>query len=559
MTRFTPLATLVALLLALTSAGAQTAPPAHISVVDGAATVSRTSGSEMAVPDLPLDPGDRVRTGDGHVEIVTGDGSVLHLDAQTTVDVNAMGVVRLLGGRLVVSATQAGDSVQVDAVPASVRLSLGSEGRLSLFQDTDGVYLDVAMIRGDASVTTAMSATSVFAGSRVIVRSGQAPSEEMAFNSAESDPFFDWSNSLLDERRGTTSAQYLPSDLGSYSASFDQGGSWSYLAPYGYVWYPTVVAGWHPYYQGRWCRRDDGWNFVGDGGRWNYPTHHYGRWGVGSNGGWFWVPGRQWSSAWVQWAAAPGYVSWSPLGTNDKPVGTWASRTDMRTGAPGRGWTVVRSTTFADGANVSKQAIDVRALARTPTPAFVQQTTPPQVAVSRGHFGVAGPAVPAQVRAVPRASAAVPTRAARVMTPPAPSVPPVVYYRGGSVTTGNAADVHPGHAHARDAAASRGMTVGGVQPPPIPYRNGPPIIAAPRAVPPGGAHTGPPIMAGPPPVIGAPPAFGSAAGARAGGGAITRPAPPAHAAPAPPPPPAPAPTAAPPAHAVASPRSGSPR
>ena len=559
MTRFTPLATLVALLLALTSASAQTAPPAHISVVDGAATVSRTSGSEMAVPDLPLDPGDRVRTGDGHVEIVTGDGSVLHLDAQTTVDVNAMGVVRLLGGRLVVSATQAGDSVQVDAVPASVRLSLGSEGRLSLFQDTDGVYLDVAVIRGDASVTTAMSATSVFAGSRVIVRSGQAPSEEMAFNSAESDPFFDWSNSLLDERRGTTSAQYLPSDLGSYSASFDQGGSWSYLAPYGYVWYPTVVAGWHPYYQGRWCRRDDGWNFVGDGGRWNYPTHHYGRWGVGSNGGWFWVPGRQWSSAWVQWAAAPGYVSWSPLGTNDKPVGTWASRTDMRTGAPGRGWTVVRSTTFADGANVSKQAIDVRALARTPTPAFVQQTTPPPVAVSRGHFGVAGPAVPAQVRAVPRASAAVPTRAARVMTPPAPSVPPVVYYRGGSVTTGNAADVHPGHAHARDAAASRGMTVGGVQPPPIPYRNGPPIIAAPRAVPPGGAHTGPPIMAGPPPVIGAPPAFGSAAGARAGGGAITRPAPPAHAAPAPPPPPAPAPTAAPPAHAVASPRSGSPR
>ena len=372
MTRFTPLATLVALLLTLTSAGAQTAPPAHISVVDGAATVSRTSGSEMAVPDLPLDPGDRVRTGDGHVEIVTGDGSILHLDAQTTVDVNAMGVVRLLGGRLVVSATQAGDSVQIDTLPASVRLSVGSEGRLSLFQDTDGVYLDVAMIRGDADVTTAMSATSVFAGSRVVVRSGQPPSEEMAFNSAESDPFYDWSNSLLDERRGTTSAQYLPSDLSGYSASFDQGGSWSYEAPYGYVWYPTVVAGWHPYYHGRWCRRDDGWNFVGDGGRWNYPTHHYGRWGVGSNGGWFWVPGRQWSSAWVQWASAPGYTSWCPLGTNDKPVGTWASRTDIRTGVPGRGWTVVRSTAFADGGRVSTHAIDVRALARAPqAPAFV--------------------------------------------------------------------------------------------------------------------------------------------------------------------------------------------
>src|SRR6185369_12097109 len=103
----------------------------------------------------------------------------------------------------------------------------------------------------------------------------------------------------------------------------------------------------------------------------------------------------------------------------------------------------------------------------------------------RGHFGVAGPSAAADVFAVPRASAGVPARAARVMTPPATTAPPVVYYRGGTVTTGNAADVHPAHARARDAAASRGMTVVGVQPPPIPYRNGPPILAAPRAVPPG--------------------------------------------------------------------------
>jgi hypothetical protein len=555
MTRFTPLATLVALLLALTSAGAQTATPAHVSVVDGAATVSRTSGSEMAVPDLPLDPGDRVRTADGHVEIVTGDGSILHLDAQTTVDVNAMGVVRLLGGRLVVSSAQPGDTVQVDTLPASVRLSVGSEGRLSLFQDAEGVYLDVAMIRGDADVTTAISATSVFAGSRVVVRSGQPPSEEMAFNSAESDPFLDWSNSLLDERRGTTSAQYLPPDLSGYSASFDQGGSWSYLAPYGYVWYPTVVGGWHPYSHGRWCWRDGGWNFVSDGGRWNYPTHHYGRWGVAPNGGWFWTPGNQWSSAWVQWASAPGYVSWCPLGTNNRPVGTWASGTDARTGAPGRGWTVVRSTTFADGGNVSKQAIDVRALTRTQAPAFAQQTTPPPGAVSHGHFGIAGPAVAADVRGVPRVGGA-PGRAAHAITPPPSNAPAVVYYRGGTMTAGSSADVHPAHAHARDAAASRGMTVVGVQPPPIPYRNGPPIIAMPRATPPGGAYMGPPMIARSPPVIGAPPTIG-APPAHAVGAPVAHSAPPPHA--APPAAPAPAASATAVSHGVASPRSGSPR
>jgi hypothetical protein len=555
MTRFTPLATLVASLVALPSASAQTAPPAHISAVDGTATVSRTSGSEMAAPDLPLEPGDRVRTADGHVEIVTGDGSILHLDAQTTVDVNASGVIRLLGGRIVVATTPAGDMLQIDALPASVRLSVGSEGRLSLFQDTDGIYLDVAMVRGDADVTTALSGTSVVAGSRVIVRNGEPPSEAMAFNSAESDPFYDWSNSLLDERRGTTSAQYLPSDLGGYAASFDEGGSWSYLAPYGYVWYPTVVAGWHPYYHGRWCWRDGGWNFVGDGGRWNYPTHHYGRWGVGSKGGWFWVPGRDWSNAWVQWASAPGYVSWSPLGVNNKPVGAWASRNDPSGGTPGRGWTTVRSTAFGDGGNVSRHAIDSRGIAAAGAPAFVQQATPPPVAVSRGHFGVAGPAVPAEVRAVPRDGGTVPTRAARVMTPPSTSAPPVVYYRGGTVTTGTPVDVR-GSRTSREAAASHGMTVTGVQGPPIPYRNGPPIIAAPRATPPGGVHAGPPIMAGPPPVIGAPPTIG-AAPAHAVGGAISRPAPPAHA--APPPAPAPAPSAAPASHGAPAPRGGSPK
>src|SRR5207247_6870368 len=137
-----------ALLLGVTRASAQTAPPAHISVVEGAATIARLSGNENAEPDLPLEPGDRVRTADGRLEIVTGDGAVLHLDAQGAVDVNAAGVIRLLGGRLIVaSAPDFAGMLQVDASPASVRFSAGSEGRLSLFRDAQGVFLDVALVR----------------------------------------------------------------------------------------------------------------------------------------------------------------------------------------------------------------------------------------------------------------------------------------------------------------------------------------------------------------------------------------------------------------------------
>jgi hypothetical protein len=550
--------------LAGARASAQTAP-AHVSVVEGAASISRMTGAEAAEPDLPLEPGDRVQTAEGRLEIVTGDGSVLHLDAQTTIDVNAAGVIRLLGGRVVVaSALAGGESLQVDALPASVRLSVGSEGRLSLLQDAEGIYLDVAMVRGDAEVLTATSVASVAAGSRVLVRNGESPSDEMAFNSAESDPFYDWSNSLLDERRGTLSAQYLPPDLTSYSAALDQGGSWDYLAPYGYVWYPTVAVGWRPYFHGRWCWRDNlGWSFVG-GKRWTWATHHYGRWGVNGSGNWFWVPGTAWSPAWVQWAVAPGFVSWCPLGSNNRPIGKWASHVDGGTGAPGHGWTTVRWTTFGNGMNVTRQTVDPRTLTGPNAPVFVQQTTPPPTAIARGSFGIAGRSVPAEERAVPRAPQGRPAQATAAATATTPNV---VYYRGGSVSTGTqpvgrphdrgAVMPHGGSMGAGQTVnTTRGFAVTGPQAPPIPYRNGPPIVAVPRATAPGGLHAGPPLVTGPPPMMGTPPAVGGAPPAAHQPGT-----PVAHA--------APAPHAAPAtttqgsttssAHAVAAPRGGSPR
>ena len=50
------------------------------------------------------------------------------------------------------------------------------------------------------------------------------------------------------------------------------------------------------------------------------PTHHYGRWGLSAAGAWFWIPSAGWGAAWVNWAVAPGYVGWCPLGWNNRPV-----------------------------------------------------------------------------------------------------------------------------------------------------------------------------------------------------------------------------------------------
>jgi hypothetical protein len=160
--------------------------------------------------------------------------------------------------------------------------------------------------------------TPLHAGERAYARVNAAPSYAYAFNSATWDAFDRWSETRRDQRLGV-SAQYLPEEVRPYAASFDQYGSWQYQQTYGYVWYPRVAVDWRPYYRGRWVTlRPYGWTWVGlDPFAW--PTHHFGRWGF-SAGAWFWIPARSWAPAWVSWAYAPGYVSWCPLGWDNRAV-----------------------------------------------------------------------------------------------------------------------------------------------------------------------------------------------------------------------------------------------
>ena len=175
-----------------------------------------------------------------------------------------------------------------------------------------------AVLRGSAELVNEGGRTALRAGERAYARADAAPLYGYAFNSASWDAFDRWSETRRDQRMGV-STQYLPGEVQPYASAFDQYGSWQYNTSYGYVWYPSVAVGWRPYYQGRWVAvRPYGWTWVG-AGPWAYPTHHYGRWGF-SAGAWFWIPGHTWGPAWVSWAYAPGYVSWCPLGWNNRAV-----------------------------------------------------------------------------------------------------------------------------------------------------------------------------------------------------------------------------------------------
>jgi hypothetical protein len=163
-----------------------------------------------------------------------------------------------------------------------------------------------------------------------------------------------------------------------YSSAFDRYGSWRHETSYGYVWYPTVSPGWRPYFEGRWASLPAiGWTWVGSNA-WAWPTHHYGRWGF-SAGAWFWIPGRTWGPAWVSWAAAPGYVSWCPLGWDNRPVASFVggAYSSVRHD-PWRAWTVVPHHRFGTGyvhaSFVGGSRIDPRTRG-----AFVVRPTAPEI------------------------------------------------------------------------------------------------------------------------------------------------------------------------------------
>jgi len=366
-------------------------PPAHVSYVEGNVTLERDGRPENGVLNMPLESGDRLRTNDGRVEVLFGDGSALYADAQSTIDVQSDDLLRLIDGRLRIAIIGPSREVayRIDSPAGSVNITQPGDYRLTLLHGQRETQLELAVLRGAADLFTPEGTTPVRAGQRAYASAGLAPSLTYAFNSATWDEFDRWTEA----RRGTqlsASAQYLPEEAQSYAPVLDAEGDWRYEQTYGYVWYPRVAAAWRPYYYGRWVSYPRyGWTWVGSD-HFGWPTHHYGRWGY-AGAGWFWIPGRRWAPAYVSWAYAPGYVSWCPLGYDNRAV--FALNVSVGHSyysshySPWNYWTVVAAPHFGYG-YVNQRVIHVdRVFAAQSRPVFVSRQTAPAyrgVAVARG-------------------------------------------------------------------------------------------------------------------------------------------------------------------------------
>ncbi len=89
-------------------------------------------------------------------------------------------------------------------------------------------------------------------------------------------------------------------------------GQWFDLAPYGWVWRPTVVLGWRPYDNGHWIWSDLGWTWVSYE-PFGWATYHYGFWAYDFAWGWVWIPAYDWYPSRVDWYIYDDYIAWSPM------------------------------------------------------------------------------------------------------------------------------------------------------------------------------------------------------------------------------------------------------
>ncbi len=357
-------------------------PPANLSFVDGGVDLVHDGVAETAVAGVMLVEGDIVRTANGRAEIVFADGTLLHLDAGTELEMLSPLRLRLSDGRIMLRVSAAATrAYTIDTQAASVQLEprgeygLATDGRLERLELT--VARGVAQIvdgAGGAVVRGGEMATIAGPGSRVVLD---------GFNSARWDAFARWSNDRANGFTTSLSARQLPYELRPYGPLLDNYGRWDFVAPHGYVWFPSVGIDWRPYYTGAWSLTRYGWTWIG-GDPWAWPTQHFGRWGF-TGTSWFWIPNRVWGPAWVSWSLVPGYVSWCPLGWDGRPVLGLHGRPGDHPAYwpnydPWRAWTVVPRNAFGGRRAVGPHAIDPRQLPEQTRRVFTSSGTTTVVA-----------------------------------------------------------------------------------------------------------------------------------------------------------------------------------
>jgi hypothetical protein len=325
---------------------------AMVRALEGEVHIRKGDLDELLSRGTPIAEGDVVESrGRGVLQL--GDGTRVAFGGATRFTVSALFtdrkgekqvLLRLDYGRLrVVLGGQSGARFRVDTPSGTA--TCFDKGSFSVEAERDRL-VRLKVQSGRVAFANERDEARISAGERLRVYSAQDGLDRVrSYNTYDGDDFDRWSDRAVLIQRGE-SWDRVPSELRYYSDELDGHGRWIHSDEFGDVWQPAGVAeDWRPYYQGRWAPYSGGMTWVSDE-PWAYVAYHHGRWHWGVGVGWFWIPGVNYSPAWVAWNHTPGYCGWAPLGYYNTPChwgyGAWGG---------GYAWNVV-SINFISAPNI---------------------------------------------------------------------------------------------------------------------------------------------------------------------------------------------------------------
>ncbi len=314
----------LALLLAAAACPSEAASSyGYFRTVEGYASLTQAGSSSRVeiAPNYPLLVEDRVQvSGDGRLETILPDGSVLRLAADTEIFFERLArsgdreddrtLLQLIQGemQLVVPFESAEtEELRIDTINTTVYISREGSYRIA----TDGQsWSEVVVREGWVEVVTDKGSTIVRAGEQALVDGESRPRVTLAA-AAPLDSLERWGEGLT-RVASAGSSEHVDPQLSYSAASLQGAGEWVSVGTT-YAWRPRVAVGWRPYTRGWWTYTPSGVTWVSNE-PWGWVTHHYGSWSHWPAYGWVWYPGYTYYPANVYWYWGPSYVAWIPWG-----------------------------------------------------------------------------------------------------------------------------------------------------------------------------------------------------------------------------------------------------
>jgi hypothetical protein len=313
---------------------------------DGKDAVVFREGSrspEVADLNIPLAPGDTIRTSERRCEIQFDTGTIIRLDrnselkietilAQSLSSSNQLTNLLLLKGQVYVMYKRyvRKEIFQIITPTAAIKLNHNSvalieslaDGSTEIFMSEGKGY---ALYGADEDST---NRETIKESQKILVTSDHqiVPGEYQ-----EIEDFEAWNEKLnrefLEFHEGKAvlpmPIQKLSRGVHYFAQKYSNlYGEWLWDEYLGFVWRPFLNdhsypwGRWMPYHHGRWTSVQ-GQLFWVPSEPWGWVPYHLGIWMWNKKKGWVWIPGSAFAPAWVNWSFSGGYFCWRPWSIMD--------------------------------------------------------------------------------------------------------------------------------------------------------------------------------------------------------------------------------------------------